>query len=69
MQSNALCLQASVGSTDGTLAAGSVVLRAVKAADYEAAVKIDSDVNFAASASDQELTNKTGMAITCSKAE
>jgi len=67
VKSNALFLQATVGATDGSLAKGSVVLRAVKASDYEAAVKIDSEVNFAAGATDQKETNKTGMAILCNK--
>ena len=46
-----MCIQGTVGDEDGSLAAGSVVMRAVSAVDYEAAVKIDSEVNFAGSSS------------------
>ena len=49
VQSNAMCLQASVGSEDGSLAAGSLVMRAVPAETYEAAVKIDSETKWTAS--------------------
>ena len=65
VQSNAICLQAAVGSEDNSIAAGSLVMRSVRAVDYEAAVKIDSTVNFAASSQNQAKVTKTGMSILC----